>query len=104
MCLDLRFEENENLDTLEKIWTPMCVWICKFRHNSIVYPPEMETLNNFCLSRLSQVCPDFYFLQITNLDAHVCPDFFQVCIDLRQKRCRFSQVCSDFDFHRNANL
>ena len=25
--------------------------------------PELETLNNFCLSRFSPVCPDFYFLQ-----------------------------------------
>ena len=28
MCLDFRFEENENVDTLEKIWTGICVQIC----------------------------------------------------------------------------
>ena len=25
VCLDLRFKENENVDTLEKIYTGMCV-------------------------------------------------------------------------------
>ena len=28
---------------------------------------ELETLNNFCPSRFSQVCPDFHFLQKANL-------------------------------------
>ena len=28
---------------------------------------ELETLNNFCPSRFSQVCLDFYFLQNANL-------------------------------------
>ena len=35
-----------------------------------MFYPELETLNNFCSSRFSQVCPDFTFLQNANLYRH----------------------------------
>ena len=35
--------------------------------------PETETLNNFCPSRFSQVCSDFHFIQIANIDTHIYP-------------------------------
>ena len=39
--------------------------------------PDVETPNNFCLSRFSQVCSDLHFLQIANLDTHTCSDFLK---------------------------
>ena len=38
--------------------------------SSLFFSSETETLNNFCPSRFSEVCPDFYFLQIANLERH----------------------------------
>ena len=33
----------------------------------VEHSSELKTLNNFCLSRFSQVFPDLYFLQNANL-------------------------------------
>ena len=51
--------------------------------------PEWETLNNFCPSKFSQVCSDFHFLQIANLDAQRCPGVYRFATE-KVFRSRFS--------------
>ena len=37
-----------------------------------------ENPQHFCPSRFSQVCPDFHFLQIANLDTHTYVSRFTI--------------------------
>ena len=60
-----------------------CVSVCNKQQLVAPVTPETETLNNFCPSRFSQVCPDFPFLKNTNSVQKVCTDFqvtVQICI------------------------
>ena len=51
-CLDLRFEENEKVATLEKIWTGMCVEICDLIEN--------ENLNTLEKSERTEIIGGFH--------------------------------------------
>ena len=64
----------------------------------------METLNNFCPSRCSQVCPCFHFLQNANLYrkyVHIFSSLYIFPLLTRKSRQTF---CTDLRFEENANL
>ena len=39
-------------------------------YNNFMLAPKVETPNNFCPSRFSEVCSDLHFLQSANLARH----------------------------------
>ena len=54
---------------------------------------SLNTLNNFCPSIFSQVCPDFHFLQNPNLYQIVCLDFLVSNANLYSKSRHTVQIC-----------
>ena len=63
--------------------------------------PEMETPNNFCPSRLSQVCPDFLFLQNAESVSIIFLSATQICTMTRKSRHTFR---TDLRYGENENL
>ena len=54
MCLDLRSEENENVDTPKKILIGMCVEICNLK--------KMQSEHTFRKSRRTEIIGGFHLM------------------------------------------
>ena len=82
--------------------------------------PEVETLNNLSvfrfalfsnrksghtyLSRISQVCLHFHFLQNANLDTHTCPNFLKCVQICDRKGVQIFSSVFRIRFSSDANL